>query len=225
MTILKLLPIPQVFDATAGSIKGKEYTAENCHAEKLEQALNRRSTLFAEDSLASHTVVPGSAEAKKMTERSGLKCCELLRKSNPVGLLAKMLLASSIWDSTIVYLAWKPKVTKCNRLLFQLAPSTPRTGETGYGLLLATPQAMDASGEGRALKDHIAMLPTPSTKDVSGGAVEAIQTETGFKRVSKQGISHGAQLHDVGKTLGLKLQPAFVEWMMGYPDGWTELTG
>jgi len=29
----------------------------------------------------------------------------------------------------------------------------------------------------------------------------------------------------IGKNHGLKLQPAFVEWMMGYPDKWTELTG
>jgi hypothetical protein len=28
----------------------------------------------------------------------------------------------------------------------------------------------------------------------------------------------------VGNSRGLKLQPAFVEWMMGYPDKWTELT-
>ena len=104
------------------------------------------------------------------------------------------------------------------------------------------------------LVQQIGMLPTPSTKDVSGGAVKAIPTGTGFKRVSKQGVSHGAQLHDVMKTLsmlptpragnpgsrpnekggkilaeevgknrGLKLQPAFVEWMMGYPEGWTDL--
>jgi hypothetical protein len=27
----------------------------------------------------------------------------------------------------------------------------------------------------------------------------------------------------LGKNHGLKLQPAFVEWMMGYPDNWTEV--
>jgi hypothetical protein len=27
----------------------------------------------------------------------------------------------------------------------------------------------------------------------------------------------------VGPKAGLKLQPAFVEWMMGYPIGWTDL--
>ena len=28
---------------------------------------------------------------------------------------------------------------------------------------------------------------------------------------------------EVGKNRGLKLQPAFVEWMQGYPTGWTDL--
>ena len=84
--------------------------------------------------------------------------------------------------------------------------------------------------------------------------MEAIPTATGYKRVSKQGVSHGAQLHDVMKMLptassrdwkdgdsydkvpensllprrvgnrtGLKLQPAFVEWMMGFPIGYIDL--
>lgn len=51
------------------------------------------------------------------------------------------------------------------------------------------------------MSEYGKLLPTPSTKDCSGGAVEAIETENGFKRVSKSGISHGAQLHDVMKSL------------------------
>ena len=122
--------------------------------------------------------------------------------------------------------------------------------------------------------------------------MEAIPTETGWKRVSHQGVSHGAQLHDVMKSLlptpkgspsgpdyarinregsggddlatamakmlptpdsrcwksgvgrkenghspqleavvecgtktgtPLRLEPAFVEWMMGFPPGWVDL--
>ena len=28
---------------------------------------------------------------------------------------------------------------------------------------------------------------------------------------------------EFGPKIGMKLQPAFVEWMMGYPLGWTDL--
>ena len=65
--------------------------------------------------------------------------------------------------------------------------------------------------------------PTPSTKDVSGGAVEAIKTAHGWKRVSKQGKSHGAQLHDVAKTMGGQLSPDWTEWLLGWPIGWSSL--
>ena len=29
---------------------------------------------------------------------------------------------------------------------------------------------------------------------------------------------------ELGKNHGLKLQPAFAEWMMGFPEGWTALS-
>lgn len=67
------------------------------------------------------------------------------------------------------------------------------------------------------------MWPTPTTKDVSGGAVEAIKTENGWKRESKQGVSHGAQLCDVAKTMGGQLNPDWVCWLMGWPIGWESL--
>ena len=76
----------------------------------------------------------GKRKAKRMTVSSGLKCSVLSKKSDPVGLLLKMLLESSEWNSTIVYLTWKAKVTPRGRLLFRLVPSMPRTEGTGFGL-------------------------------------------------------------------------------------------
>lgn len=37
-----MLPTPQCFDATAGMLKGKEYSGQTAHAEKLEQAIHRK---------------------------------------------------------------------------------------------------------------------------------------------------------------------------------------
>src|SRR5574343_604673 len=88
----------------------------------------------------SHLVSPGSEAARQMTVSSGLRCCALLRNSNPLGCLARMLLASSTWNSTIVWLTWRHKATPRKRLLFQLAPSMPRTEGTEFGLW-ATPNS------------------------------------------------------------------------------------
>jgi len=211
---------------------------------------------------ASLSLLPGQKQARRMTVTSGHRCCELLRKQSLVGYLQRMCLESSTWHSTRCYLTWKAKVTPQGRLLFQLVASMPRTEGIESGLLLTTPNPSDQGRKtkyqqrGTALSAQIAMLPTPSVKDMSGGAVKAIPTKRGWHRISKQGKKHGAQLHDVikilptptsrdfrsekcsdktfdrnprplsetlGKKTGMKLQPAFVEWMMGFPIGFTDL--
>jgi len=105
------------------------------------EASHTQASLFSlVDFPASHSVVPGSSEARKTTAISGLKCCELYERPNLVGSLVKMLLASSTWHSTKCILTWKQKATKSNRLLFQLAVLMPRTEETESGLW-PTPRA------------------------------------------------------------------------------------
>lgn len=99
-------------------------------------------TLFQGDSPASRLVLPGSEEAQRMTVISGQRCCALLKRSDPLGLLARMLLESSVWRSTRCYLTWKPSATPARRLLFRLVPSTPRTDEID-ARLWATPNTMD----------------------------------------------------------------------------------
>lgn len=91
-------------------------------------------TLFQEDSPASHFLMPGSAEARKMTVTSGQKWLGLSRNSGPLGLLEKMLLESSIWHSTQCYLTWRARDTPHGHFLYQLVASTPRTSDTGQRL-------------------------------------------------------------------------------------------
>lgn len=82
-------------------------------------------TLFPGDSRASLSPLPGSDEARRMTVSSGRKWFGLSKNSNPLGLLEKMLLESSIWHSTKYYLIWKPKGTKQGHFLYQLMLSVP----------------------------------------------------------------------------------------------------
>jgi hypothetical protein len=133
------------------------------------------STSSQVDFLASLSVRPGSDEARRMTAISGLKCCELLKKSDPVSLLAKTLLSSSKWHSTIVCLTWKMKATPAGRLLFQLAPSTPNIGETGCGLWptpTLTPEAPNANSNTvngpTSLGEAAKLWPTPCSEKISG---------------------------------------------------------
>jgi hypothetical protein len=72
-------------------------------------------------------------------------------------------------------LTWKLKGTKSNRMYFQLAPSTPRTGGIEFGL-----------------------LPTPRTVDVEGGKANNVQLENGsYYRENLKGVRWGVKLRDV----------------------------
>ena len=207
-------------------------------------------TLYPEDSLASRFPLPGSEEARKMTVTSGRKCCGLLKSSGPLGLLARMLLESSIWRSTRCYLTWRTKATKQGRLLFRLAPSMPRTGGTGSPLWLGTMTASQTGGnhsirseerrKGRVPSpaEFVMMWPTPSACNAStdltlrksgdgrakpnklGWAVSMWTTPTA---ADSQGTSGGNNSRSLRTDVGGQLNPTWVEWLMGFPIGWTDL--
>ena len=179
-------------------------------------------TLFQEDFLASHSVQPGSEEARTMTVTSGRKCSELYRKSGPLGSLVRTLLVSSAWRSTRCYLTWKASATPAKRLLFRLVPSTPRT--EGAGLpLWPTPTAMDARGLDRNLRkdatgersillsQKVAMFPTPTARDYKSPDLN-------------QESERFSQKTELNSAVGGLLNPTWVEWLMGFPLGWTDLS-
>jgi len=60
------------------------------------------------------------------------------------------------------------------------------------------------------------MLKTPSASEAEGG----------MKVADKYWNAKAPKLKmrdQIGRETGLKLQPNFVEWMMGYPQNWTDL--
>jgi DNA (cytosine-5)-methyltransferase 1 len=239
------------------------------------------------DFLASLSVVPGSEEARKMTATSGRKCCALLKSQGPIGLLAKTLLESSIWNSTVVFLTWKLRATLSKRLLFQLAPSMPSIGETEFGLsarernpedhLWSTPCAKSGGTTrkdfGISLTEQARLFPTPRANDAEKRGNIAIDVRNGLLAAVKmwptpKAILRGGCMSEmkrrspdlhalvkmfptpnasdnrnrgslnnpsiqrriaIGKQIGLTMQvggqlnPTWVEWLMGYPIGHTEL--
>lgn len=132
-----------------------------------------------EDSLASPTVSQ-EHNRKTMTVSSGQKCLESYKNVSPLGSLVRMCLESSTWHSTESSLIWKKKITKSNRLLFQLAPSMLRTSETGFGLW-PTPNARD-------YKDSMGM------NFVGGGG-----SDNGSAWIKYQGLCSGFLANSYGK--------------------------
>jgi len=99
-----------------------------------------KSTSSQGDSLANLTPSQVREKVKTTIDISGLKCYEQYEKLNQGTSWAKTFVACLVgmedWFSMRCKLTWKMKASKSSRLYFQLQASTPRTKETGYGLLL-----------------------------------------------------------------------------------------
>jgi hypothetical protein len=145
------------------------------------------------DDLASLTVLPGSEKARTMTVRSGEKCLGSSKKSDPVGLLAKMLLTSSIWGSTTHYLTWRASVTQGNRLLYRLTPS------------VANIEGIDCS-----------LLPTPTASMAKGTSRSRYKGSVHYK------ASHTTEALRSGPNDATLINPNYAEVIMSFPEGWTE---
>lgn len=169
-------------------------------SEKLGPRTSKELTLFPEDSLVSPLVKPGNGRERTITVISGQKCLELSERFNHPTLLAKMLLASSIWK-TAKHLSgystiWKMKGITTKYLLFHLQVSERGIKEKGFGFI-PTPLAVDHKRMTRDFQKKIANL----------------------KRDHQTTLIDMLQLHGLTDTQIMEVY----ESQMGYPIGWTDL--
>lgn len=161
----------------------------------------KKLTLFQAGSLAKDSPKQVKEEEQQMTAGSGLKCLELLKLQNRDGLLLKMcrvlLTGTAEWHSDKCCLTWKARVIQPKVSLFQLAVSVRPIEGIGFGLL-PTPRVSMKNG--------------PSQKEMDeGNPKRRIETEVAISTDQN------------GKRTGLVLQPDFVEFLQGYPRGWTNV--
>ena len=112
-------------------------------SEKSRQRRQGESTASVPPRPASHTLLPIEIEeTNQMTVSSGRNCAELLKTSDPAGLLVRKLLTSPTWDSTLFSMRFVPLATPAKRLYFRLAVSERDTSDKDYGGF-ATPTGRD----------------------------------------------------------------------------------
>jgi len=100
---------------------------------------------------ASHSLLPGSAWARKMTGISGRSLRRWLPTSALAAVFSRMCMDTSRWGSTRCYLTWKRSATPAGRSLFLLRPSAPPTGAIASGYsqsMWPTPTAVERANEG-----------------------------------------------------------------------------
>ena len=190
-------------------------------------------TLFPVDTHANLSALPARELVATTIATSGQHLLKLYSDWLPDSSYAKTFLAMSLWGSTRCALTWKDLATPQKRLLFQLVPRTLPTAETVFGLwptptatiVEETPEQWQArklkfrKGESNfnpGLKLETAvLLPTPCAAD---HYTENMAANTDGN--TTRGPTLGQAIHGGNG----KLAPEFVEWMMGYPPGWTEVS-
>jgi len=185
------------------------------------------------DTHANHFHKPGSEEAVKMTDISGRTYFPLFKEDDPLGAFSRMFMGTSQWVSTKCYLTWKGKATPQGRSLFQLVPLTHLTEETDSGLseeMWPTPRACSAMSaeniQNRVndkfpnLESEVArsMWPTPTARDYkdSGENMNLYRSERQNTQLGV--VAKRSEPENIGS-----LNPAWVEWLMGYEIGYTDL--
>lgn len=177
----------------------------------------------------------------------GSKCLEKFNKVNEHKTWSKefasLLIKMKDWYSTRCNIAWKIKSSKSSRLYLHLQASRPRTKEK-RGLMLPTPTTV-VSGTSKErpkgqpqrkselvhliaqMTEKNQMLPTHMAFDwMPLDKTSAERNARGEKRPS--GASIGSKLIQDKRITDFmkegstsKLNPLFVEEMMGFPYGWT----
>ena len=119
---------------------------------------------------------------------------------------------------------------------WELGTSARPTRETGCGYLpklAPTPRAQEpgstSEGYGDCLSDVAKgrkgwdqMWPTPTRRDYKGtNSPEGLTRKDGKSRMDQ--LPNAVKYRDLPGQVGGHLNPAWVEWLMGWPVGWTEL--
>ena len=201
------------------------------------------STSSQADTLANLSPSQVEKKVRKIQDTSGQKCLDLSKNSDRLGLLEKMLVDTLNSVSTPYSRTWKVKTTPQGRLVFQLLASVPNTKEKESGLW-RTPDAYSGGSNLNKIKEALA---EGHLKRKSGHTIQVrLADQVREPRLWPTPAAHEARLgyqrRDTGKkgtqkslstividteggrekTTG-QLNPTWVEWLMGYPTGWTDL--
>ena len=202
------------------------------------------STSSQADTLANLSPSQVEKKVRKIQDTSGQKCLDLSKNSDQLGLLEKMLVDTLNSVSTPYSRTWKVKTTPQGRLVFQLLASVPNTKEKESGLW-RTPDAYSGGSNLNKIKEALA---EGHLKRKSGHTIQIrLADQVREPRLWPTPAAHEARLcyqrRDTGrkgtqkslstividteggreKTTG-QLNPTWVEWLMGYPTGWTDLS-
>ena len=203
-------------------------------------------TLFAGDFPAKIYPSPEKAQDLRAQDQDcGGNSIDSSKKRTRSGSSSKTLQPFAIEDWIKYSAASLRSGTMRSGIVSPLVPLAHLTKGTGSGLWL-TPNVMDSlpprspealkkqydkNRQGRTthstLREQVVyppphrMWPTPASRDGKGGYIGG-RIRNG--KVSWDTLDVAVQHTDNQSKTGGQLNPAWVEWLMGFPDGWTDLS-
>lgn len=198
---------------------------------------------------ASPSPPPESAKALRIPATCGRRCAGLFGSCGPVGCLGKMLLASSIWGSTKRFLTWQKRDTLFSHSYFRLAASARGMSASellSSRLMFPTPLASD-KGTARDAASLDVYLSDNGIfrKRNKNGAIWSLSLSAavfyltpvasdGFRSTLKpsaydpakkdRNLSAQVVFQEGSVSDTAALNPDWVEWLMGFPKGWTDVS-
>ena len=167
---------------------------------------SQESMFCVEGFHASPTASPGSRVAMEMTAISSQRCYDLLKLSGLDGSLLKMYgaLFRCRWASTAVYLKWKILVTESKHFLPVLSVSMPAIEGNDAGLWATASK----------------QWPTPKSS-ISGPDYDRMNRKESGGDDLVTAVARSSRIWPT-TLAGGSLNPQWVEWLMGFPIGWTD---
>jgi DNA (cytosine-5)-methyltransferase 1 len=223
-------------------------------------------TLFAVDTLASHSAQQENEAAQTTLDIYGQQCTTPFAYYDPATLSWKTYEGICLWGSIEFSATWPKSGMTQSGKSFQQPPLVRHTKETGYSLwptpttqeiehpnaeLTTTGRRKSKNGKSShslGLADAVQMWPTPTvdnSKNVtrkSGSFQSLVRAvneslwptptasswgSTGHRAMLQTKVDNGTISESDKKQMvsgnGGKLNPTWVEWLMGFPTGWTDL--
>ena len=188
-------------------------------------------------------------KALRMNATYGRKCAGLLPSCGPLTCLGKMLLASSIWGSTKRSLTWQKRDTLFSHSYFRLAASAHGMSASellSSRLMFPTPLASDkATNRDAQNLDVFLSEGGIFRKRNKSGSIWSLSLSAavfyltpvasdGFRSTLKPSAydpkkkdgNLSAQMVALEQPVSdtAALNPDWVEWLMGFPKGWTDVS-
>ncbi len=125
-------------------------------------------------------------------------------------------------DSSESSVTWPRAGMTRSGTAYPLPPLAPLTAVTGYGLLQ---HAIDCDmDEDCCCTPQRVKCPTPTAGDAkSSGSRNLAGSKANLGVSLTDFVKFGNSTTSRGMKAGGALNPRWVEWLMGYPDGWTDL--